>query len=106
MKRVSLDPVFVETGYRCTYCGGNLLADLTTFLTKTRDHFVPRSQGGPDGDGNRVASCAACDRLKGDKVFNTLEEAKTFITQRRASWGTWLERVRQVVMGEEIMAAD
>ena len=58
------DPVLVRAGFHCEYCGRDLLADLDTFLTLCRDHLIPASAGGPDCQANRVASCAACDRLK------------------------------------------
>ncbi len=58
------DPTLRRTDYRCGYCGKDLLATLDDFLSFVRDHLVPKSAGGPDGNHNRVASCAACDRIK------------------------------------------
>ena len=65
----TLAPVF-DSEYRyyvwnvepvlCAYCNERL-----TKQTRTRDHVVPRSQGGPNGD-NLVPACAACNRDKGD----------------------------------------
>lgn len=65
----ALDPVFVSE-YRyfvwnvgpvlCVYCNATLDKS-----TKTRDHLVPRSKGGPNGD-NLVPSCACCNRAKAD----------------------------------------
>lgn len=64
-----LEPVFVSE-YRyyvwnvepvlCAYCNARL-----TKQTRTRDHVVPRSRGGPNGD-NLVPACAPCNRDKGD----------------------------------------
>ncbi len=99
MKRdaISLDPVFEATGYRCAYCNADLLQDLSTFLSKARDHFRPKSLHGRDGDANRVPACAACDRLKKDREFSDLAEARAFIAAQRAGWALRLEAVRREV---------
>jgi len=100
MKRVRpvvLDPVFASTSYRCSYCGADLLGNVEVFLTKTRDHFLPASAGGPDAQVNRLPSCGPCDRLKGGRVFGTVEEARAFLSAARTSWASWVTRLRQVV---------
>ncbi len=96
-KRVRLDPVFASTSYRCSYCGADLLADVEVFLLKVREHFVPRSAGGPDAAVNRLPSCGPCDRLKGGRVFGSVEEARVFLAEQRAGWRQWVARLRQVV---------
>jgi hypothetical protein len=46
--------------FRCVYCGGAFAAaDLTL------DHVEPRMRGGDDSEGNLVACCRDCNRLKG-----------------------------------------
>ena len=63
-----LEPVFVsEFRYYvwnvepvlCAYCNMRL-----TKQTRTRDHVIPRSAGGPNGD-NLVPCCESCNRAKG-----------------------------------------
>ena len=88
------DPVLRRANFRCEYCGVDMLGDLDRFLTLVRDHFIPRSIGGPDGSTNRVCSCAACDRIKRDRVFETLDEAREFILQYRRNVTEWLAFVR------------
>lgn len=65
----ALEPVFVsEFRYYvwnvepvlCAYCNRRL-----SKRTRTRDHVVPRSQGGPNGD-NLVPACAPCNHAKAD----------------------------------------
>ena len=65
----ALEPVFVsEFRYYmwnvepvlCAYCNERL-----SKATRTRDHVIPRSAGGPNGD-NLVPSCAPCNRAKSD----------------------------------------
>ena len=95
------DPVLVRADFYCGYCGRDLLGDLDTFLTIARDHLVPRSAGGPDGSHNRVASCAACDRLKADAVVDGIEAARVEIAGQRASRAVWLDRIRAMVRSGE-----
>jgi hypothetical protein len=43
------------------YCGGEFAADELTL-----DHVEPRMRGGDDSEGNLVACCLDCNRLKGN----------------------------------------
>ena len=57
-RKITRRAVFARDGWACQYCGtrGNL----------TVDHVIPRSKGGPSSWDNIVASCAPCNRRKGD----------------------------------------
>ncbi len=48
------------TGRRCWYCGLKL-----TKKTMTKDHVIPRVDGGRDALANLVACCKACNAAKG-----------------------------------------
>ena len=55
--------LFRRDGHICMYCGhrfddGNL----------TRDHIIPKVQGGPDSWTNVVAACARCNHRKGGRT--------------------------------------
>lgn len=50
---------------RCVYCAASLGLEALTL-----DHVHPRSRGGSHTAGNLVASCASCNRLKGDMLPN------------------------------------
>ena len=45
----------------CLYCGRKLELKHCSW-----DHVVPLSKGGDDSEDNKVISCFACNRLKGD----------------------------------------
>ena len=45
----------------CFYCGLKL-----TWNTKTIDHVIPKSKGGPHRAWNLVISCMECNKAKGD----------------------------------------
>jgi 5-methylcytosine-specific restriction endonuclease McrA len=59
-RKITRRAVFARDGWSCQYCGtrGNL----------TVDHVIPRSKGGGSSWENIVASCAPCNRRKGDAL--------------------------------------
>ncbi len=59
-RKITRRAVFARDDWTCQYCGsrGNL----------TVDHVIPRSKGGPSTWDNIVASCAPCNRRKGDAL--------------------------------------
>jgi hypothetical protein len=70
-------------GFRCVYCGKDLLADSDSLLMATVDHIVPLAAGGGNGQENRATCCCACNRLKDCTVVRSLEEGRQVIAQRR-----------------------
>jgi 5-methylcytosine-specific restriction endonuclease McrA len=61
-RKITRRAVFARDDWTCQYCGsrGNL----------TVDHVIPRSKGGGSTWDNIVASCAPCNRRKGDSMPN------------------------------------
>ena len=59
-RKITRRAVFARDGWQCMYCGAR--ASLTV------DHVIPRSKGGGSGWDNIVASCAPCNRRKGDRL--------------------------------------
>jgi len=59
-RKITRRAVFARDGWRCQYCGSR--SNLTV------DHVIPRSKGGPSTWENIVASCAPCNRRKGDRL--------------------------------------
>src|SRR5438874_3310979 len=57
-RRITRRAVFARDGWTCQYCGSR--SNLTV------DHVIPRSKGGASSWENIVASCAPCNRRKGD----------------------------------------
>ncbi len=51
--------IFARDGGRCVYCGA---------VANSVDHVIPRSRGGESIWENIVASCAPCNRRKGDRL--------------------------------------
>ncbi len=57
-RKITRRAVFARDGWECQYCGAR--SNLTV------DHVIPRSKGGSSEWDNIVASCAPCNRRKGD----------------------------------------
>ena len=64
MQKVALTKknILLRDDYTCQYC--NLKGE----RLMTVDHVIPRSKGGPSSWENIVASCAPCNRRKGDRL--------------------------------------
>jgi 5-methylcytosine-specific restriction endonuclease McrA len=60
-RKITRRAVFARDDWTCQYCGAR--SNLTV------DHVVPRSKGGPSSWENIVASCAPCNRRKGDQLL-------------------------------------
>ena len=90
-----------KAGYRCTYCGKDLLETLDGFFSVTTDHVMPREVGGNGGDANRVAACVTCNKLKSNAVYLDLETARRDLAQKRAKALCELAALRAAVRGVE-----
>jgi 5-methylcytosine-specific restriction endonuclease McrA len=61
-RKITRRAVFARDGWACQYCGSR--------TSLTVDHVIPRSKGGSSEWENIVASCAPCNRRKGDRLIN------------------------------------
>src|SRR5512133_372575 len=59
-RKITRRAVFARDNWTCQYCGAR--SNLTV------DHVIPRSKGGGSSWDNIVASCAPCNRRKGDAL--------------------------------------
>jgi 5-methylcytosine-specific restriction endonuclease McrA len=59
-RKITRRAVFARDEWTCQYCGSR--SNLTV------DHVVPKSKGGGSSWDNIVASCAPCNRRKGDAL--------------------------------------
>lgn len=60
-RKITRRAVFARDDWTCQYCGSR--------TTLTVDHVIPRSKGGSSSWENIVASCAPCNRRKGDALL-------------------------------------
>jgi hypothetical protein len=89
-------------GFRCVYCGKNLLSDLSAYRSATFDHFIPKCAGGAGNLTNCVACCQTCNSFKGSKVVETIEEAQELIDRNRFEYLDWLEEQGVVLGGTDV----
>ena len=61
-RKITRKAVLARDAWTCQYCGRQSHAGLTV------DHVIPRSRGGQSIWENIVASCAPCNRKKGDRL--------------------------------------
>jgi 5-methylcytosine-specific restriction endonuclease McrA len=73
-RKITRRAVFARDGWECQYCGAR--------TSLTVDHVIPRSKGGGSDWENIVASCAPCNRRKGDRLPKAA--GMTPLTQPRA----------------------
>ena len=104
----------IRAGFRCEYCGRDLLASVDDYDACQADHVYPQSKGGSNADLNRAISCKTCNFMKRDWVAHaepqTEEEraeairaVRAVIAQKRAAKQVDVAEVRRlahVVMNE------
>jgi|TARA_B110000495_G_scaffold202293_1_gene221989 CRISPR/Cas system Type II protein with McrA/HNH and RuvC-like nuclease domain len=87
--------IYIKDGYRCVYCGRDMLSDFDTWMSIELDHVIPKAEGGDDSITNRVTSCNLCNKLKGAFVpegfakmeqQELLEEIRGWIFKESLKW--------------------
>lgn len=65
-RKITRKAVLARDSWTCQYCGQRK-------PSLTVDHVIPRSRGGTSAWDNIVASCAACNRRKGNRLPREVE---------------------------------
>ena len=98
----------IRAGFRCEYCGRDLLASLNDYKSWQQDHLVPESLGGANTFDNMVVACHPCNAYKSDwdprAVADSgasrevlIEAARNMIHELRQADQAVLERVHELV---------
>ena len=66
-RKITRKAVLARDAWTCQYCGSERANGLTV------DHVIPRSRGGESVWENIVASCAPCNRRKGNRLPREIE---------------------------------
>lgn len=82
----------------CIYCGNPLDGFVykrgnSIDLELEWDHAIPRALRVINDESNIVASCQICNSIKNDLVFDTIEEARGWIQERRRKDGYTDQRI-------------
>ena len=87
--------IYIKDGYRCVYCGRDMLADFDTWWSMQVDHVIPESKDGDDSITYRVTSCTVCNKIKLAFVpegyaemeqEKLLEKIRSYILEKRAEF--------------------
>ena len=85
-KPVTLDEgirVLERDNYCCRYCGLDGNASFENALIMSVDFVVPRAHKGRKDPENLVACCRPCNMIKGRRVYDSFESARTYVLARR-----------------------
>ena len=99
----------IRAGFRCEYCGRDLLASLNEYKSWAQDHIVPQKYGGAHTFENMAVSCHPCNSAyKKDWDPRTvagrdasraelIEVTRRFIEEKRRAEEAVLDQVREIV---------
>lgn len=74
---------------RCIYCGSSfritkyIKDDKIRIMKLVWDHFIPYAYSANNYHHNFVAACNVCNSIKASKMFETLDEAREYIAEKR-----------------------
>ena len=80
--------------YTCQYCGRDGSKDFESYLSAglTIDHIKPRKYGGTSHPSNLVVACHVCNKLKGARDCNSIEEARQIVEKQREATREWYDK--------------
>jgi 5-methylcytosine-specific restriction endonuclease McrA len=65
----------------CRYYGNRCLCCGSRSQKLTRDHVIPRAQGGPNSFSNLQPLCGPCNRAKGNRVIDYRDRDRNALVQ-------------------------
>ncbi len=97
----------IRAGFRCEYCGRDLLRSVDSYDAWQIDHIHPSSRGGGDSFDNKAVACGTCNLLKRHTVLELASEwsrdrrieayKREVIEPRRDKKRARLTRVKELV---------
>lgn len=104
-----LDSLVSRQNHCCAYC----LLPFGTIVSKRGnviiqrpevDHFIPWAILESTEASNGIAACNICNNYKSDKVFNSIEEARRYILERRVERKVLVDYIPMVPLTEDVGA--
>ena len=92
----------VNGGFRCEYCGADLLSSVDAYYSWQMDHIIPQSQGGEHLYENIAICCTTCNFMKrayhpeGNTREERIVDARHFIMESRNKKLIELNHIREV----------
>ncbi len=84
--------ILAKQGNRCIYCSAVFGSEIirrnkNITICLAWEHLIPYSYSQNNSDSNFLASCQICNGIKSSKIFNSIDEAKSYIMKRRKEKG-------------------
>ena len=83
LSNATRERIFSRDGYICMYCEG---------LAEEIDHIIPYVYSQDNSDENLVASCRDCNRMISSMHFDSFEDKKVYIIEKRST-RKWRKRI-------------
>lgn len=101
-----------NAGFRCEYCGKDLLSSVENYKEWQEDHIIPKSKGGGETNDNYALSCRTCNFIKhiwdpreyckGDiNRGNLIKAVRKYIEERRTDMQDEVNSYRKIVYSQE-----
>ncbi len=71
----------IRAGFKCEYCGRDLLASVDDYDSWQADHIYPQSKQKVDREVNMAIACKTCNFMKRAEVFGKLPNSEEERTQ-------------------------
>jgi 5-methylcytosine-specific restriction endonuclease McrA len=86
--------IYEKYNWKCYYCGIDTSTEFDTWWTAhlSIDHIKPRHHEGGEGEENLVVACSACNNYKGRANFNSKEEARDYVLEKREEARRWFKK--------------
>jgi 5-methylcytosine-specific restriction endonuclease McrA len=83
LSRKLLLSVYKRDDYICQYCARQCYDSWVSDPKQlTIDHLLPHSGGGSNDIDNLITSCRECNSVKGNKHFDSIEDARRYIRDK------------------------
>jgi 5-methylcytosine-specific restriction endonuclease McrA len=94
MKPAPYQRIYERDNWKCQYCGLDASEDFETWWTANLniDHIKPKHHGGNNNDENLAVACRACNTYKGRANFNSKEEARDYVQEKREEAIRWFNK--------------
>jgi len=96
-EKILINKIHKRDDYFCQYCGRDGLDSLDSWHELTVDHFIPIGKGGTSEEKNLVTCCGYCNAIKGNRIFDSLDQAKEYILKRRMELEKEYQKVRKTI---------
>ena len=90
----------IRDKYICQYCGKDGLESALVWHQTAVDHFNPQlKEPEINAEENLKTACEYCNSLKGNRKFDTMENAKAYLEKRKNKLHEEFLKVKKAIRG-------